>query len=89
MAHLVCCRDTYGVHQHLVKELRAYPKKHQEYLRMSKESFDHILMLVKADITKVDTHMRLALRPELKLALTLNYLSTNQDYGIVILLKQI
>ena len=56
---------------------------------MSKESFDHILMLVKADITKVDTHMRLALRPELKLALTLNYLSTNQDYGIVILLKQI
>lgn len=50
---------------------------------MSKESFDHILLLINDDITKQDTHMRLALKPDLKLALTLHHLATGSDYGVI------
>lgn len=73
----------YGVHRHLVSQLRAYPEKHHEYLRMSKQSFDHLLSLIRPDITKQDTRLRKALTPDLKLALTLHYLATKADFKTI------
>lgn len=72
-----------GVHHQLVQQLRLYPQKHHEYLRMSTASFDHILLCIRDDITKMDTVMREAIKPDLKLALTLHKLSTNADYGTI------
>ena len=41
-------------------------------MRMSTESFDHILLLIYGDIQKLDTDMRPATQPALKLAVTLH-----------------
>jgi hypothetical protein len=67
----------------LVQELRNYLEKHQEYFRMSKQSFDHILSMIQEDITKEDTEMRKAIKPMLKLAVTLHHLATGSDYGTI------
>lgn len=74
-------RDRLGVFHNLVQEVRLFPEKHHQYLRMSKESFDYVLSLVRQKITKQDTRMRRALPAELKLALTLHYLGSGEDYG--------
>ena len=64
-----------------MQEIRQYPEKHHEYLRMSKESFDHLLELIRHKITKKDTRLRKAIPPNLKLALTLHHLASGEDYG--------
>lgn len=74
-------RDQLGVFSHLVQEIRQYPDKHHEYFRMTKYSFDHILSMIKDDLTKQDTVMRKALPADLKLALTLHYLASGEDFG--------
>lgn len=74
-------RDRLGVFNNLVAEVRLYPEKHHQYLRMTRESFDYILNLIRVDITKQDTRLRKALPPDLKLALTLHHLATGEDYG--------
>ena len=71
------------MHNNLVQQLRLYPQKHHEYLRMSSQSFDHILECIRVKITKQDTVMRKAISPDLKLALTLHKLATNADYGTI------
>ena len=72
-----------GVHTHLVQQLRLYPQKHHEYLRMSSASFHHILACISPVITKEDNVMRKAIAPDLKLALTHHKLATNADYGTI------
>lgn len=79
----LCCRDQLGVFSHLVQEIRLYPQKHHEYLRMSKDSFDHILSMIRPVITKQDTVMRKAIPADLKLALTLHYLASGEDFGSI------
>ena len=44
---------------------------HYWYLRMSKERFDHLLSLVREEITKKDTKMREAISAEERLVMTL------------------
>ena len=48
---------------------------HYDYVRMSKERFDHLLSLIRDKITKKDTHMREAITAEERLVITLRYLS--------------
>jgi hypothetical protein len=80
-ANFIYFRDRLGVFNNLVAEVRLYPEKHHQYLRMTRESFDYILNLIRVDITKQDTRLRKALPPDLKLALTLHHLATGEDYG--------
>lgn len=68
---------------HLVEQIREYPEKHHEYLRMSTASFDHILTMIRERITKQDTVMRKAIPADLKLALTLHYLASGEDFGSI------
>lgn len=50
---------------------------------MSRQSFDHILTLIRPHITKQDTVMRKAIEPGLKLAVTLHHLATHADAGTI------
>ena len=74
-------RDRLGVFAHLVQEIRLYPEKHLEYFRMSKDSYDRLLSLIQERITKQDTIMRQAIPRDLRLALTLHYLASGEDFG--------
>lgn len=78
---ILFCSDHLGVFNNLVQEVRMYPEKHHQYLRMSKDSFDHILSLIRERITKQDTVMRKSIPADLKLALSLHHLATGEDYG--------
>lgn len=53
---------------------------HRQYLRMSRESFDHLLTLVSPYITKQDTNMREAIPPGLKLVVTLHHLASGNSH---------
>lgn len=46
---------------------------------MKPEHFDHLLLLVKEDITK-KTIMRHSISPETKLVITIQYLATDSTY---------
>ncbi|KAJ8954112.1 hypothetical protein NQ317_007718 [Molorchus minor] len=52
-------------------KLRAHPEKFFDYYRMSIISFNEVLNLIREDITKQDTHLRLAISAEERLAITL------------------
>lgn len=55
----------------LHNKLRAHPEKFFDYYRMSINSFNELLNLIRKDITKKDTHLRLAISTEERLAVTL------------------
>jgi len=64
-------RHEFGEFHHLVQELQFHPDKFQQYFRMSQEQFDHILQLIKDDITKQDTNWKKAITPKERLAICL------------------
>ncbi|XP_067941056.1 uncharacterized protein [Watersipora subatra] len=47
---------------------------------MTPANFDHLLSLIKPQISKADTVMRLAIEPELKLAVTLHHLAEGASH---------
>ncbi|KDR14337.1 hypothetical protein L798_11430, partial [Zootermopsis nevadensis] len=55
----------------MYETLRNYPAKFFSYFRMSTQSFDELLLLLRPSITYQDTDMRLAISPEERLAVTL------------------
>lgn len=55
----------------LYATLRNYPTKFIQYYRMSIESFNELLKIVKCFITKYDTKFRCAITPEERLSITL------------------
>ncbi|KAF9411110.1 hypothetical protein HW555_009972 [Spodoptera exigua] len=55
----------------LYATLREYPSKFIQFYRMSVESFDELLTIVKCFITKNDTKFRCAITPEERLTITL------------------
>ncbi|KAF9406808.1 hypothetical protein HW555_012947, partial [Spodoptera exigua] len=60
----------------LYATLREYPSKFIQFYRMSVESFDELLTIVKCFITKNDTKFRCAITPEERLTITLRAPST-------------
>ena len=66
-------KEEKGVCQNLCRELRFYDDRHKQYLRMRVNNFDHIMRLIEHKITKQDTTFRKAIKPELKLAVTLHH----------------
>lgn len=70
-------RNEAGLYNTLIQDLRMddATDRHQRYLRMSKQTFDHLLSLVAETLTKQDTNMRPAIKPGLKLVVTLHHLA--------------
>ncbi|XP_041982633.1 protein ANTAGONIST OF LIKE HETEROCHROMATIN PROTEIN 1-like [Aricia agestis] len=68
-------------HMTLVRELR---QSHQEdlfnYLRMSSETFNMLLTMVKPYISKMNTKMRQSINAEERLIATLRFLATGQSF---------
>ena len=74
-------RNTHGFYSQLLSELRLEAVKiYKNYLRMTPENFNEILVLIRDDITKKDTPMREPIPPEIKLALTIRFLATGTTF---------
>jgi len=76
-------RNIEGEFTTLYNELVDHETKFFEYFRMSKYSFDILLLKIQDGIKKQDTHWRLAITPMERLAVTLRY--PNDHYYILIL----
>lgn len=64
-------RSTYGEYHHLYRNLRNFPDKFFQYLRMSVESFDSLLEKVKRKIEKQHANWKRPISPEEQLVITL------------------
>lgn len=76
-------RDTTGLWNIRMIHLRRYPKKFFQYFRMTPTNFDYILDLIRPDIEKEDTNMRLAIKPDLRLAITLHHLAEGSSHAAI------
>ena len=56
------------------------PQAFFNFFRMEPAGFDELVQRVNPRITKTDTHMRKALFPGLKIALTVRYLASGEKY---------
>ena len=75
-------REERGIYNTLVRELRLEEElEYKKFLRMDPPTFDELLKLIEADITKQNTVMRDAIPASLKLAVTIRYLSTGASYA--------
>lgn len=74
-------RQTEGCYAKLLNELRNdHPNLYRNFVRMTADDFDYLLQLVTPYIQKQDTHMRKAIPPGERLALTLRYLATGESF---------
>ncbi len=64
-------RQQHGEYHRLVMELRLDGNQFQQYFRLTRELFDDLLMRVGPRITRMDTHLRLAIGPAQHLAICL------------------
>lgn len=77
-------RKMYGFSTTLLSETREEdPKSFRNFLRMSPEKFDELLILVKPYLTKNDTTFREAIPVKLKLEVVLAYLATGCSFGML------
>lgn len=63
------------------KHLIYNDKKYRNYMRMTLDDFEFILHLVTPIIRRQDTVMRRSVQPHTRLALTLRYLGTGEEYS--------
>ncbi|XP_048238779.1 uncharacterized protein LOC125376958 isoform X2 [Haliotis rufescens] len=74
-------RDMQGAYNNLIKELEIEDEQsYYNFFRMGKESFNHLLLKVQPKIKKQDTNMRECLPAGLKLAVTLRFLSSGDNF---------
>ena len=72
-------RDDLGAYETLIKELREEDKKSFiNFLRVSPGIFEGLLEKVAPLIQKQDTNYRKAIKPGMRLAITLRYLATGE-----------
>lgn len=69
-----------GAYNTILSELRSFDNDFKRYLRMNEETFEELLAKVRPCITKQTTKFRKPIAPELKLAITLRYLATGEDF---------
>jgi len=72
-----------GAFFHLVQELRTDEERFFNYFRMTVKNFDYLLNLIHDKLKKIDTNMRKAISPHLKLAVTLHYLAEGSSLKTV------
>ena len=51
--------------------------------RMDFETYDYVLAIIEEDIRKSDTCMRVAIKPGIRLAVTLRYLAHGKYNGFI------
>ncbi|KAM4024953.1 uncharacterized protein ACNLHF_025653 [Anomaloglossus baeobatrachus] len=68
---LVMAREEKGHFASLYTDLRRYPDKFMSFCRLPINSFDHLLAIVKTDLTYKDTVMRRSISAEERLLITL------------------
>lgn len=74
-------RDRDGYCAKLMVELRAEePELYRGFLRLTAGQFDYLLSLVRPHIEKQDTNMRSSISATNRLALTLRYLATGENF---------
>lgn len=76
-------RNDTGVFAGRIRQLRHFDDRYSSYFRMSPQTFDHLLSLIKSRITRQDTFMRLAIEPELRLAITLHHLAEGSSHSSI------
>ena len=77
-------RGYYGAFHSLVQELKDEDaKKYKNFLRMSPETFDKLLQLVRPLIQKEETNFKKPIAPEERLAVTLRYLASGMSFLII------
>lgn len=64
-------RRQYGEYHTLMPQLRQDEKRFYIYFRMTSETFDELLDLIKDDIKKQDTNYRESISPEERLSIAL------------------
>ena len=64
-------RTSKGLFYTLFNQARQDEDKFYNFVRMSSESFDELLNILKQKLRKLDTHMRSSIPPEEKLVITL------------------
>ncbi len=70
-----------GQYSRLMEELRVEDlRSFKNFLRMDPEMFQEVLLRLENRITKQDTFYRKALEPGMKLAITLRYLASGDNY---------
>lgn len=78
------------VAENLIQDLRNESENEfRRYFRMSVEQFDELLQKVTPKIQKRDTIMRRAISPEMRLTITLRYLSSGDSYRSLMLLFRV
>ncbi|KAM4049212.1 uncharacterized protein ACNLHF_007297 [Anomaloglossus baeobatrachus] len=78
---LVMAREEKGHFASLYRDLRRYPDKFMSFCRLPINSFDHLLAIVKTDLTYKDTVMRRSISAEERLLITLRFLATGESFG--------
>lgn len=74
-------RDTEGFYVKLLRELRSnQPQHYRNFVRMSGDDFDFLLNLVTPLIQKQETPMRKPISAGERLALTLRFLATGENF---------
>lgn len=76
-------RSSEGAHQKLLQEYRDNEKQkhlYKNFLRMDESTFEELLALVSPHIAKQDTQLRAAISPSERLAVTLRFLATGNNY---------
>ena len=76
-------RRRYGHYYHLLDRESRDPALFTNYTRLSPALFEEILGRITPAIQKQNTNWRLALEPGVKLAATLRYLATGDNYRTV------
>lgn len=70
-------RSRQGTFNNLVQELNAEdPEQFRRYHRLDRDSFEGVLNMIEALITKEDTFMRTSIGPRERLSITLRFLAT-------------
>ena len=75
-------RNTHGFYSQLLSELRSEEVEiYKNYLRMTTENFNEILVLIRDDIPrKIHQCVREPIPPEIKLAVTIRFLATGTTF---------
>ncbi|XP_077118794.1 uncharacterized protein LOC143774895 [Ranitomeya variabilis] len=77
---IVAQRTMKGHFNVLYQDLRRYPEKFIAFCRLSIPAFDHLLSVVRAELTYEDTVMRKSISAEERLLITLRFLATGESY---------
>ena len=81
VSYFIAKRPKFGAYNSTMTQLEVSKSNEwRNYMRMNKHLFTALLQSINEHISKQDTHLRLAIPPGERLALTLRYLATGESY---------